>query len=154
MKRLCCLMACLVVLLLAGGCRSDSPAVTLHTGQYNMVGEPSAFLFPSETDGEHLQAASVLADEGFVESDDAFFQPTLTLNLDDSSFVLSLSPFISYAEVGNFELKGNRLIATSQEGVYSFEVKDSETLVLISTEGNVWFKPTDNASFVYDPRVE
>lgn len=154
MKRPCCLMACLVVLLLAGGCRSDSPAVTLRTGQYNMVGAPSASLFPSETNSEYQQAASSLDDEGFVESNDEFFQPALTLNLGDSSFVLSLSPFVSYAVVGDFELKGNRLIATSQGGVYSFEIRDSETLVLISTEGNVQFKPTDGTSFVYDPSVE
>ncbi len=65
-------------------------------------------------------------------------QPYVSLDTEEKTFTYGQSLFMSYAEYGSYEIKGDKLIATSQnETTYTFEIIDENTLVMIDDNGNV-----------------
>ena len=64
-------------------------------------------------------------------------QPYVSLDTEEKIFTYGQSLLMSYAEYGYYEIKDDKLIATTQnETTYKFEIKDKNTLVMIDDNGN------------------
>ncbi|MBR3987923.1 MAG: hypothetical protein IKK10_01310 [Clostridia bacterium] len=66
----------------------------------------------------------------YVKADDMMNSPYIYFS-DNSSFSMGSSVFASYAEFGDYEIKGGKLFATSQCADYVFEFVSSKQLRLI-----------------------
>ena len=119
MKRAVFIAACFAFLLAMTGCGSDRRDVVLSSGTYYAVGDYEELL-----------------------------TPYLILNTDDQSFMLGAGAVFSYAEMGSFTTKENKVIAVSQDTTFTFEIKDSKTLVLIGSGDNDYFKLPEKTEFV------
>ena len=119
MKKIIGGIMCLSVLLVCTGCVSVSET-TLTSGYYYAEGT-----FTTEA------------------------TPYVYLYFDDNCFTMGQSRIFSFAATGSFVIIGNRLIAKTQTGTYVFEIKDSETLLLVIDENNENFGLSKNTKFVF-----
>lgn len=75
--------------------------------------------------------------------------PYLHLNFDDYTFSMGAGGVVSYAEIGSFVVKENKITATSQSTVFVFEIKDNNTLILVDNGDNEYFKMPNNSEYVF-----
>ena len=125
MKRLLFLILCAAVLFSCVGCGTGEPKLTVKGGGYYLVGDY-----------------------------EEFSTPYLWLNTENQTFHLCAGAVFSYAERGEYEIKGNQLIAVSQNTIYIFEIQDENTLI-IRENGESWaFQPPVNGEFRYSEDVK
>ena len=106
MKRIISIYVCLFVVFVFCACGNNSE-VELRTGGY-------------------------YAEENYLKGDfEEMMEPRIYINTAEKTFSYSTSPFVSYVEHGTYEIKDNKLIATTQTATYEFEIKDSSTLVFV-----------------------
>lgn len=98
----------------------NSDPVRLHSGNYYAVGDYEEFLTP-------------------------YFR----LDTSQNRFYLGAGSIVSYAEYGTYRIVGSRIIATSQSTTFVFEIKDTNTLVLVDNGDNHYFKLPVNTQFVF-----
>jgi len=79
-----------------------------------------------------------------------FMTPYLNLNFDDHTFEMGAGDLVSYAEIGSFVVKDNKITATSQSTVFVFEITDRNTLMLVDNGDNEHFKMPENSEYVFD----
>lgn len=120
MKRIISLAICLALFLSFPGCGTDRSDIKLTSGNYYLVGDYE----------EHMT-------------------PCLWLDMDENTFALGAGVAVSYAEHGSFEINDGKLTATSQSTTFVFEIKDSQTLVLIDSGDKEFLQLPENAEFVF-----
>ena len=121
MKRLFCLLLIGIVLISLTACqKTPSDPCGLHSGTYYMVGKFEEMMIPY-----------------------------LYLNFDDYTFSMGAGALVSYAEIGSFVVKENKITATSQSTVFVFEIKDTNTLILVDNGDNEYFKMPENAKYIF-----
>ncbi|MBR2860831.1 MAG: hypothetical protein IKB86_03235 [Clostridia bacterium] len=120
MKKLSLLFLTVIIAVSFVACRNtQSNPYELPSGTYYMVGE-------------------------FEE----MMTPYLYLNFDDYTFLMGAGVLLSYAEIGSFVVKENKITATSQSTVFVFEIKNNNTLILIDNGDNEYFKMPNNSEYV------
>ena len=117
MKKFCLLLALTLIMpVIFCGCGVNFTDAQLKSGFY-LAKERSAFFSSPEQTIE--------------------LQPYVSLDTEEKIFTYGHSLFMSYAEYGYYEIKGDKLIATTQnDTIYTFEIKDKNTLVMIDDNGN------------------
>ena len=75
--------------------------------------------------------------------------PYVQLNFDDNIFAFGEGRIISYAERGSFTIKGDRLTATTQNTTFTFEIKDSSSIILIDCGEYEAFAEYVGSEFAY-----
>ena len=120
MKRIAVLGLCIAMLLAFVGCGSGKTEGNLKSGNYYMVGDYEEYL-----------------------------TPYIWLDTEENTFSLGEGHILSYAEIGTFEIEGNKLIATSQSTTYIFEIKNESTLVLIDNGADKGLVLPNNSEFLY-----
>ncbi|MBE6959903.1 MAG: hypothetical protein E7448_04180 [Ruminococcaceae bacterium] len=120
MKQILCCFVCIIVLVSAVGCTSNSNVPSLLSGNYYAVGNY-----------------------------EEMFTPYLYLNAKENKFLFGTGAVISYAEYGTYEVVNGTIIATSQSTTFRFEIKDENTLILIDNGDNEYFKIPVNTQFVF-----
>ena len=116
MKKISLLLAVVImVMVLLCGCGAQSADAQLKSGVY-LAQERSS---------------------GVSTADQAIMlEPYVSIDTEDNSFYYGQSLMMSYAEYGSYEIIDGKLVSTVQNGnTYVFEIKDSNTLVRISDEG-------------------
>lgn len=118
MKKFCLLLALtLIMSVIFCGCGVNFTDAQLKSGFY-LAKERSAFFSSPEQTIE--------------------LQPYVSLDTEEKIFTYGQSLLMSYAEYGYYEIKDDKLIATTQnETTYKFEIKDENTLVMISDDGEI-----------------
>lgn len=124
MKRYALIGVFIFLLVAIVGCNANNSTITPTSGTYYVTGD--------------------------YEED---LTPYLWLDTKDNTFALGSGSVVSYAERGSFEIKDEKLIATSQNTTFVFEIKDKKTLVLIDNGDNEFFKLPNNAEFVYNDKL-
>ena len=124
MRRIICCLICIIVALSFVGCNSGETKEKLTSGTYYMDGD---------------------FEKGLT--------PYVSLALDDHTFRMGAGSLVSFQAYGSFEINGSKLIATSQFTTFIFEIKDSETLVLVDNGDNEYFQLAENAQFVYSDKM-
>ena len=79
--------------------------------------------------------------------------PYVELNFDDNSFAFGEGSILSYAERGNFAIIGERIIATTQNTTFVFEIKDSSSIILIDCGEYEAFTEHEGSEFEYHGNV-
>lgn len=79
---------------------------------------------------------------------ESYATPYLYLTEEDGTFMMGSGAVYSYAIFGTYEVKGNRLTATEENRTYTFEIRDSETLVFLEGD-NPPSGFVENAVFTY-----
>lgn len=65
-------------------------------------------------------------------------EPYISIDVEEKAFIYGASPYISYAEYGSYSIEDGKLIANAQNNtIYTFEIKDENTLVMIDDNGKV-----------------
>ncbi len=105
MKRFSVILICLLLLLVSAGCSSTE----LKTGLYFLTGDCE-----DQTICDYVHAST----------------PYVKLNFDDKSFAFGEGLMNSYAEIGNFKIKGDRITAKTQNTTFVFEIKGPSLIVL------------------------
>lgn len=124
MKRLLCLIVCLLFVVMMTGCQANRNAIMVGAAYYRV--------------GDY--------DKGMT--------PYISFS-EDNNFCMGGGMALSFAEPGEFEIKGNKLTAESESMIWVFEIKSKNKLVLIDKEnksGNNdidFFKLPIKAEFVY-----
>lgn len=78
-----------------------------------------------------------------------FITPYVNLNFEDNSFVFGEGTILSYAERGDFTVKGDSITATTQNTTFIFEIKDSSSVILIDCGEYEAFAEYVGSEFVY-----
>lgn len=119
MKRFLCCFICIVLGLPFAGCNSNDNSPLL-SGSYYAVGNYEEML-----------------------------TPYIWLDTSTNAFSLGPGAVVSYAEHGTYEIENGTIIATSQSTIFKFEIKNTNTLVLIDNGDNEYFKIPINTQFVF-----
>ena len=82
-----------------------------------------------------------------------FSTPYVKLNFDDKSFAFGEGTLLSYAERGSFEIKGERITASTQNTTFVFEIKDSSSIILIDCGGYEPFTEYEGSDFTYRENI-
>ena len=82
-----------------------------------------------------------------------FATPYVKLNFDDNSFSFGEGTLLSYAERGSFEIKGERITASTQNTTFVFEIKDSSSIILIDCGGYKPFAEYEGSDFTYRENI-
>ena len=82
-----------------------------------------------------------------------FMTPYVKLNFDDNSFSFGEGTLLSYAERGSFEIKGERITASTQNTTFVFEIKDSSSIILIDCGGYKPFAKYEGSDFTYRENI-
>ena len=98
----------------------DSEAPKLYNGTYNAVGDYEEYL-----------------------------TPYLELDTGKKEFRLGQGIIVSYSEYGTYKATKGKLIATSQNTTFTFEITDEKTLILIDNEGFEYPQIPINTQFVF-----
>ena len=75
--------------------------------------------------------------------------PYVYLSFENNSFSFSNDLAMSYAERGNFVIKGNKITATTQNTIFVFKIKDSSLIELIDCNGFEPFTNYEGSVFTY-----
>lgn len=120
MKRFTIFAICVLILFAFSGCRTDHSNAFLNSGIYYMVGD---------------------FEKGLT--------PYVSLSFEDHGFRMGAGSLVSLQVHGSFEVNETTLVATSPIATFVFEIKDSDTLILIDNGDNEYFQPQENAEFVF-----
>ena len=82
-----------------------------------------------------------------------FATPYVKLNFDDNSFAFGEGTILSYAERGRFQIKGERITASTQNTTFIFEIKDSSSIILIDCGGYEPFAEYEGSYFTYRENI-
>ena len=82
-----------------------------------------------------------------------FATPYVKLNFDDNSFAFGEGTILSYAERGRFQIKGERITASTQNTTFIFEIKDSSSIILIDCGGYKPFAEYEGSDFTYRENI-
>ncbi len=119
--KLACVLLCLcAITFILCACHNEPDEVILRTGHY------------------------------FLSSDEEYdfgTTPCIHINTAENTLDISRGLLYSYAELGDFEIDNNTLIATTQNTTFTFTIKDSNTLILV--ENHEFFELPENATFIY-----
>ena len=80
---------------------------------------------------------------------DEMLTPYLCLDVNENTFSLGAGSIVSVALYGSYKITDGKLIATSRDTTFEFEIKDKNTLILIDNGDNDFFKIPINMQFVY-----
>lgn len=125
MKKNLCIMICFVFMISCVGCNSNSGSVALISGSFYAHG-----------DYEEMMT------------------PYLDLNTEERTFIMGPGALVSYAEYGTYRVRDGKIIATSQNTSFVFEIKNSKTLVLIDNGDNDYFKIPPETVFLYSEKLK
>ncbi|MBQ9106621.1 MAG: hypothetical protein IJY56_01875 [Clostridia bacterium] len=119
MKKLALCLVCLIILC-ATACKADNSHPDLRSGTYYM--------------------------SGYFESGS---RPYITLSLEDDTFRMGEGQILSFSEFGSFEIAENNLIVKARFTTFTFEIKDSKTLILIDNGNGETFDFAENSEFIF-----
>lgn len=130
MKRIFCIIACLLMILPLCACKADN-TVPLHSGYYYAAGD-----YGSQSDFPKL------------------ITPYLELDTESQTFRLGRGVLLSHSVQGTYKIRNNKIIAASQFSSckissYTFEIKDSETVILIDCKNHSKTELPIDAEFIY-----
>lgn len=77
--------------------------------------------------------------------------PYVKLNFEDNSFAFGEGLLLSYAEHGTFVIIGSRMIATTQNTTFSFEIQDSTSIILRGYDQYEAFEEYEGSEFRFNP---
>ena len=80
---------------------------------------------------------------------EAFDTPYVKISFDDHSFSFGEGTILSYAERGNFKVKGEMITASTQNTTFVFEIKDASSIILIDCGNYEPFAKYEGLEFVY-----
>ena len=80
---------------------------------------------------------------------DEMLTPYLCLDVNENTFSLGAGSVVSIELYGSYKITDGKLIATSRDTTFEFEIKDDTTLVLIGNGGNDFFKILVDTEFEY-----
>ena len=124
MKRILSIVICIVLLLSITACAPAEP-IELKAGAYYL-------------DGNFKKGAT----------------PYIWFYPDQNEFYISSGTTYSYAERGTYEIKDDQLIATSQYTVFTFDINNSDTLVLVDSGNNDYFRFQLGIEFIYSTEIK
>ena len=75
--------------------------------------------------------------------------PYLRLNTKENTFFFGPSSLVSYVEHGMYEVEDGKIVATSQNSTFEFEIEDDKILILIDNGDVDGFKVPVNTKFVF-----
>ena len=75
--------------------------------------------------------------------------PYLRLNTSENNFFFGPGSVVSYAENGTYVVVDGKIVATSQNTTFEFEIEDKKTLVLIDNGDVDGFKIPVTTKFVF-----
>ena len=78
-----------------------------------------------------------------------YMTPYVSLHLNGGSFCFGKGTLLSYAERGSFTIIGKKIVATTQNTVFVFEIKDQTSFVLTNCGGYDSFAEYVGLEFVY-----
>jgi len=130
MKRTFCIIACLLMILSLCACNADNP-IPLHSGTYYASGD-----YGSQSDFPKL------------------ITPYLELDTENCTFRLGRGVILSHSVQGTYKIRNNKIIASSHFSSckilsYIFEIKDSETVILIDCKDHSKFGLPIDTEFIY-----
>lgn len=80
--------------------------------------------------------------------------PYLCLDVNENTFSLGAGSVVSIELYGSYKITDGKLIATSRDTTFEFEIKDDTTLVLIDNGGNDFFKILVDTEFEYSEELK
>ena len=124
MKRVILFITCAFFLFAAAGCLANNSDDTLSydtlsSGMYYIVGNY-----------------------------EEYWTPYVYVNTEDNTFRLGEGSMFSYALPGSFEIVDGKIVTTSDNMTFVFEIKDSKTLILVDRGDNPFNLP-ENSKFVF-----
>ena len=75
--------------------------------------------------------------------------PYLRLNTSENTFFFGPGSLVSYVEHGMYEVEDGKIVATSQNTTFEFEIEDDKILILIDNGDVDGFKVPVNTKFVF-----
>ena len=82
-----------------------------------------------------------------------FATPYVKLNFDDNSFAFGEGTILDYAERGSFQIKGEKITASTQNTTFIFEIKDFSSITLIDCGGYEPFAEYEGSDFTYRENI-
>ena len=82
-----------------------------------------------------------------------YMTPYVYINLEDNSFVTGGGAALSYAEVGEFKMEDNRIIATTLSCRFVFEIENETTLKLVEADTHSPYEVTEDMTFVFHENI-
>lgn len=130
MKRTFCIIVCFIMILSLCACKADD-TIPLHSGYYYAAGD-----YGNQSDFPKL------------------ITPYLELDTESQTFRLGQGVLLSFSVQGTYKIKNNKIIAASQFSSckissYTFEIKDSETVILINCKDHPKLGLPIGTEFIY-----
>lgn len=85
---------------------------------------------------------------------DEMLTPYLSLDTDNSKFSFGAGSIVSVALYGSYKITDGKLIATSRDTTFEFEIKDNNTLVLIDNGEKEIFEIPQDTEFEYSEELK
>lgn len=80
--------------------------------------------------------------------------PYLKLNTDEKSFNFGAALIQSFALHGTYEVVDNKIIATSENEIFQFEIKDDGTIVLIDKGNSDYPDVPISTQFIHESKLQ
>ncbi len=85
---------------------------------------------------------------------DEMLTPYLCLDVNENTFSLGAGSVVSIELYGSYKITDGKLIATSRDTTFEFEIKDDNTLVLTDNGGIEFFEILVDTEFEYSDELK